>query len=21
VLDGCQGLLKELTAGRCGEDG
>ena len=21
VLEGCQGLLKELTAGRCGEDG
>ena len=21
VLGGCQGLLKELTAGRCGEDG
>ena len=21
VLDGCQGLLRELTAGRCGEDG
>ena len=21
VLEGCQGLLKELTAGRCGENG
>ena len=21
VLEGCQGLLRELTAGRCGEDG